>query len=70
MVMYDMYGSLDMYGMCYLGNSLCFALMVFSLGELTKLCDYDFQFMFQVLQFSNERVRDNHSAYTCVFRNM
>ena len=35
--------------------------------ELTKLCAYGFRFMFQVLQFSNERARDDCKAHTTCF---
>ena len=37
-------------------------------GELTKLCAYGFQFMFQVLRFSNGRARDDFMAHTTQLR--
>ena len=46
---------LCMYGMWYF-------------GELAKLCAYGFQFMFQVLRFSNGRARDDFMAHTTQLR--
>ena len=43
-----------MYGMWYL-------------VDLTKLCAYSSQFMFPVLQFSNEGARDDCRAHTTCF---
>ena len=36
--------------------------------ELTKLCAYGFQFMFQVLPVRKGRARDDHIARTMIFR--
>ena len=36
--------------------------------ELTKLYAYGFQFMFQVLRFSNGRAQDDCKAHTTCFR--
>ena len=49
---------------------LCVYLCMYGMwycGELTKLCAYGFQFMFQVLPSSNGKARDNSRTHITSF---
>ena len=43
---------------------MCYFMVYGSLGELTKLCAYNFSFWFQVLPLVRGRARDDSIAHT------